>query len=241
MQGSQNEAIQIERINAMITGLCEYYKTAICSRTFNYIDNRVYKTALSTFKAKFEGKYKEHEIPLQRLSNRPGRHAGYKTKTFAIKNGEQYIGITKAFITHSHWEKYPFNQQINPFSSEGRHLYLKQSKKKSLPMDRPPLYDIETLTHCKDSNLDNFEYLMNREYAYNRDKGKCKICGEQLIKGDRHCHRIDQNLPLNQINRVPNLAWICWICDDAVHGKSKIKSSDSKIIKKINKYQLKLH
>jgi hypothetical protein len=57
----------------------------------------------------------------------------------------------------------------------------------------------------------------------------------------RHCHRIDQSLPLEQINRVSNLAWLCWTCDNVVHGKSEIESNDSKIIKKVNRYRSKLH
>lgn len=56
----------------------------------------------------------------------------------------------------------------------------------------------------------NFEYFMNREYAYNRDKGKCKCCGRyfsELIP--KHCHHVNPRLPIERINKVPNLAWLC--------------------------------
>ena len=54
---------------------------------------------------------------------------------------------------------------------------------------------------------------MNREYAYNRDKGKCKCCGRffsNTVIG--HCHHVDNKLPLERINKVQNLAWVCVDC-----------------------------
>ena len=54
---------------------------------------------------------------------------------------------------------------------------------------------------------------MNREYAYNRDKGKCKCCGKPFsITVPKHCHHIDNQLPIERINKVPNLAWLCESC-----------------------------
>jgi RNA-directed DNA polymerase len=53
---------------------------------------------------------------------------------------------------------------------------------------------------------------MNREYAYNRDKGRCRICGENLKSYQRHCQRVDGKKPLNEINKVGNLAWFCINC-----------------------------
>ena len=74
-----------------------------------------------------------------------------------------YIGITKAFLTHSQWEQYCFNQKTTPYTEEGRKLYLQKYKmKKKLPMDRPPLYDVDLLVHLKDEMLNNFEYFMRR-------------------------------------------------------------------------------
>ena len=80
---------------------------------------------------------------------------------------------------------------------------------------------------------------MNREYAYNRDKGKCKICGRTQNSENRHCHRTEEKLPVDKINKVPNLVWICKECDNYVHG-SKLPNAETKIIRKIQRYQLKL-
>ena len=242
MHSTQDKASHIEKVNSMITGLCEYHKVSICSKAFGYIDNRITKCAYATFKRMYGKKYKEYLVPLNKLSNRPNRHKGYISKTFAVRHNNMYIGITKAFLTHSQWEKYPLNQLITPYSEQGRKLYLNQLKyKKNLPLDRPPLYDLETLYHSKDANLNNFEFYMNREYAFNRDKGKCKVCGKFLIKGNRHCHRIEGKLPIDKTNKVPNLAWLCHECDKYIHENTEPINTESKIIKRIQKYQLKLY
>ena len=52
----------------------------------------------------------------------------------------------------------------------------------------------------------NFEYYMNREYAYSRDKGKCKCCGNAFSPMlQKNCHHVKNKLPLDRINKVPNL------------------------------------
>lgn len=137
-----------------------------------------------------------------------------------------YIGITKAFLTHSQWLKYSYNQNLTPYTDNGRKLHQRNSHCKKQPLSRPPLYDIKTLKHSK-------------EDAYNRDKGKCKICGIILNSNNRHCHRADGKLSLYEINRVPNLVWICKECDNYVHG-NKLPNAEKKIITKIQKYKLKL-
>ena len=237
---SKQQAIQIERVNSMITGVTEYHKTAICSNAFSYIDDKIFRCANAIFHKKYSRNYKKYKVPLDILSNRPQRHNGYKSKTYAIIHEGMFIGITKAFLTHSQWETYCFNQKITPYTKEGRKLYLEKYKyKKKLPLDRPPLYDIDTLIHSQEE-LNNFEYYMNREYAYNRDKGKCKICGHWLSSANRHCHRIDNKLSLNLINKVSNLAWLCKDCDKQVHGTEALVGTNTKIIKKIEKYRSKL-
>ena len=114
------------------------------------------------------------------------------------------------------------------------------NRNKQLPSSRPPLYDITTLCHVKENSPDNFEYYMNREYAYNRDKGRCKICGCNLKAENRHCHRIIPSLPANKINKVPNLVWVCYNCDESIHSEEIPDSFDKKKTGRINKYREKL-
>lgn len=60
---------------------------------------------------------------------------------------------------------------------------------------------------------------MNREYAFNRDKWKCRCCGTSLLyRKDKHCHHVQRRLPLDKINKVPNLAWVCEPCHIRIHS-----------------------
>ena len=87
----------------------------------------------------------------------------------------------------------------------------------------------------------NFEYFMNREYAYNRDKGKCKCCGRYFSETvSKHCHHVNNMLPIEKINKVPNLAWLCIPCHRMVHNSPIPPELDPKTVRKIQKYRDKL-
>ena len=46
---------------------------------------------------------------------------------------------------------------------------------------------------------------MNREYAYNRDNGKCKCCKTPLFLDDKkYCYHIKGELPLDKVNKKEN-------------------------------------
>jgi RNA-directed DNA polymerase len=74
MESTQTMAAQIEKINAIITGTAEYYRVAICSNIYRYMDHRIMQTAYRTFRKIYGKKYKEHLVPLTTLNNRPQRH-----------------------------------------------------------------------------------------------------------------------------------------------------------------------
>lgn len=74
MNSTQKMAAQIETINAIITGAAEYYKVAICSDTYGYMDYRIQKSSYRTFRKIYGKNYKEHFVPLKMLKNRPHRH-----------------------------------------------------------------------------------------------------------------------------------------------------------------------
>ena len=123
--------------------------------------------------------------------------------------------------------------------------YLQQcNKHKSLPCDRPSINTPEEIAfsiYAKGKYWkQNFEYYMNREYAYNRDKVKCKCCRRffsRTVIG--HCHHVDNKLPLEKINKVQNLAWVCMECHYMIHN-SPIINVDVKTEQKILKYRQKL-
>lgn len=183
------------------------------------------------------------QVPLKVLCNLPDRHKGYDSKTFAVWVEGKWFGITYAFITHSHYEPKPFDQKMTPYTVEGRRRYVSyRAKHKPLPCDRPSVNspnDIAMSAYAKGRM--NFEYYMNREYAYSRDKGKCKCCGNAFSSVlQKHCHHVKNKLPLDRINKVPNLVWLCEPCHRMVHNSPIPPELDAKTVGKIMKYREKL-
>ncbi|MFS0921616.1 MULTISPECIES: group II intron reverse transcriptase/maturase [Brevibacillus] len=242
------KAVVIEEVNSMIVGLSLYYNKSICSKVFSSLDNKVFKACHYTWKSMYYnqngGKNLDHVKTAKELSNRPARHAGYTTKCHAVEVEGKWVGITKFFMTGSD-RAVNFNQAMTPYTEEGRSLYAQLSKKKN-PLDRPPLYNPNSFRLAKKNSRSsnhnlrkyNFEYYMNREYAWNRDKGKCKICELDILPNDYHCHHIDPTLPLHEINKVANLASVHDGCHELIHGTSEV--DNPKMAKKLSKYREKL-
>lgn len=240
------QAAQIQYVNSIIMGLAQYLQPSICSAAYHAIDRRVNNTALAVWKNLFPKRYNQMQVPLQTLCNLPHRHEGYKSKTFAIEIEGKWFGITCAFITHAKYETRPFNQHMTPYTEEGRRIYVSyRTKHKPLPCDRPSINTPEDIllsayARGKDWKA-NFEYFMNREYAYNRDKGKCKCCGRFFSDNlPKHCHHVNNKLPVEKINKVSNLAWLCVPCHRMVHNSPIYPGTDQKTIRKIEQYKQKL-
>lgn len=243
MDNTSDRVAQIQRINAMIMGIAEYIKISICSKAFSVLDHRIYVSCYYTWKRMYPDTAVHMKIPLGKLSNLPHRHDGYTTKTHAIEYQNMWVGITMAFITHSQHEKLPMNQKMTPYTAEGRDMYIRQRKnQKPLPKDRPSVNTWEDLRMSAYKNsIYNFEYFMNREYAFNRDKWKCRCCGAALTtRKGRHCHHVNRRLPLDKINKVPNLAWVCQDCHQRIHSFYPPVNIDEKTKKKILKFREKL-
>jgi len=234
------QAAQIQRVNSMIVGLAQYLQPSICSHAFHAIDRRINNTALAVWKKRFPKHYNKYQVPMEKLCNLPHRHEGYKSKTFAVPIEGEWFGITYAFITHSKYEARPFDQRMTPYTEEGRRIYsYYRSKSKPLPCDRPSVNtarDIQLSVYAK--TVFNFEYFMNREYAYNRDKGKCKCCKKPLFLDDRKfCYHVKGELPLEKVNKVQNLIWLCNDCYRMVNNGPIPPDIDEKVLKKIQKYK----
>ena len=234
------QAAQIQRVNSMIVGLAQYLQPSICSHAFHAIDRRINNTALAVWKKRFPKHYNKYQVPMEKLCNLPHRHEGYKSKTFAVPIEGEWFGITYAFITHSKYEARPFDQRMTPYTEEGRRIYsYHRSKSKPLPCDRPSVNtarDIQLSVYAK--TVFNFEYFMNREYAYNRDKGKCKCCKKPLFLDDKKfCYHVKRELPLEKVNKVQNLIWLCNDCYRMVNNGPIPPNIDEKVLKKIQKYK----
>lgn len=201
------------------------------------------KMKMDKWKKLYPKRYNSMQVSLKVLCNLPDRHKGYDSKTFAVWVEGKWFGITYAFITHSHYEPKPFDQKMTPYTVEGRRRYVNyRAKHKSLPCDRPSVNspnDIAMSAYAKGRM--NFEYYMNREYAYSRDKGKCKCCGNAFSPMlQKHCHHVKNKLPLDRINKVPNLVWLCEPCHRMVHNSPIPPELDAKTVGKIMKYREKL-
>lgn len=240
---SNTQAAQIQYVNSVIMGIAQYIQPSICSSAFHAIDRRVNNTALAVWKKMFPKQYNQMQVPLKTLCNLPHRHEGYNSTTFAVEIEGKWFGITMAFITHSNYESRAFDQKMTPYTADGRKRYVNyRSKRKPLPCDRPSINtpeDIALSVYGKGKY--NFEYFMNREYAYNRDKGKCKCCGRAFSEVvTKHCHHVNNKLPIERINKVPNLAWLCESCHRMVHNSPIPSGMDAKTVRKIENYRKKL-
>jgi len=101
---------------------------------------------------------------------------------------------------------------INPGTTwhlHGRNIHFERTKKKRRNARLDEMFNERTseliaagLTH----KYYNFEYYMNRAYALNRDRLKCRVCGKWLYHGIVCSHRVNPDLPVNKINKVSNLA-----------------------------------
>ena len=86
---------------------------------------------------------------------------------------------------------------------------------------------------------------MNRRYAFNRDKGKCRVCNEVLNPYAMHTHHIDNKLPIHEMNKVPNLASLCVQCHKLIHktsiDKEDVHHFSKTVLMKLDKYRGYIH
>jgi hypothetical protein len=121
-------ALQIEKINMVIVGVADYWRSCIASRVLRNIDHAVYSSSRAAFRHIVGSKHlMEHRIPLSKLANRPARHAGRKQQTFAMKVNEQWIGFTIAEATSIEYQTKLFYQRMTPYTELGRKLYSQAS------------------------------------------------------------------------------------------------------------------
>ena len=229
------------KINSKIRGIINYYSAAnMVYFSLAKYHRRITTVAMNSLRRKgviFK--------PAREVNNLIALHSNYSTWIPAIKlPNEQLIGITSpAFCKYQ--KTYNKNQEETPFSSKGRELHLKRTRKQlSLARMEEILQVPEIIKfnkYDKSKEIYNYEYFMNRMYAFNRDKGRCKICGEPIINGDKfHCHHISTNLPLQQINKVQNLLSTHSKCNKLIHEKISQYGFSDKAIKNAIKYRKKL-
>ena len=143
-------------------------------------------------------------IPANQTQNLPHVHQQYKQKIPSVKYHDIYVGFTA--IAFCSWEKtYSKNQDETPYTEAGRQAYFQRTKKKRINARLDEMYPDKTArvaSYGQRGKLNNFEFIMNRAYALNRDKLKYRVCGGWLISATPWAHRINPNLPLDKVNRV---------------------------------------
>ncbi|HHX1789734.1 TPA: group II intron reverse transcriptase/maturase [Enterococcus faecalis] len=247
LKNNYDRVARIELINSKIVGIGNYYSignsTYLYARLDGRLDYRAYKTFRLIYGKNNVGNMK---YEASKVNNRINRHKGINTKIYAINVDGVLIGLTRFGFTKSK-KALNFNQTITPYTPEGRKLYEARTQVK-LKLNRPTVYTVKDLEYIalhqvmprrRSDKFYNFEYMMNREYAYNRDKGKCKCCNTEVTSFNVHCHHIDKFLPMDKVNKVANLATICKDCHKAIHNKN-LSVNKASVMKKINKYREKL-
>jgi len=224
-------------INSKIRGIINYYNSApgvnLSMRKFK--ENLKY-TAYKALK-KYGGQWKPTNICCNMKM--------YNDRTEqipAVYHNGHWFGIIS--LGTAVWKKKPQkNQDETPYTPEGRDMFSKRTKQRPLLVRVQELMD-SSYARMVIQNSDpkyNFEYFMNRCYAFNRDKGRCKICGEWLEPSNTQTHHLDNKLTIEMINKVPNLVSLCTKCHELVHkpiiSTDKTNHFSSKELAKLLKYR----
>lgn len=220
-------ATVIESVNTKLVGITNYYKIGNSKKWLSIIDNRMSWTIVKAFWKMHRKGWRKHVDEVSTFNNWTERNKGYEGKScFVIIDGVK-IGFTKAIYTPTNVNAMKFNQNMKPYTVSGRQLYWtrKQSKGIKEPRSRPPLYNPEDLyvltMGATSGSIYNFEYHMNREYAYNRDRGKCSCCSNFLGYKQVRTHHKNPRLPMNLINKVSNLTTVCILCHNWIHANNE--------------------
>lgn len=230
---------KINLINSKIRGLHQYYE---CATYVNVIFN---KYARHIYDATYwvTRKHGGKLVPANKVDNLRSVHQNYTTKIPAIKYGEQFIGFSHlCFVKHTIVKLK--NQNETPYSVKGRNLYHNRTGKLTLLKIADELLNTtlsELIAYGKNNKrLYTFEYFLNRAYAFNRDKGKCRVCGMMVTTNQVNTHHINPALPDDKVNKVPNLATTHSFCHKMIHNNNDYSHLGQKIWKKILNFREKL-
>ncbi len=230
---------EIDRINSKIRGLINYYQCC----TWVNVAMKKYANWLQRLAKRRLRQYKGKWIPANQTHNLPRVHGQYKQKIPSIKYHDVYVGFTA--LTFCKWEQTMSKKpKETPYSEEGREIHFERTKKKRIQARLDEAFtdkSVRAAIYGKQGMLGNFEYILNRAYALNRDKLKCRVCGGWLIASPPYTHRINPYLPLDKVNRVNNLVSLHRRCFEAVNNPGMdISEFDGKSQKKIIGYREKL-
>jgi len=229
---------QINIVNSQIRGLCEYYQAA----TWVNIDLAKYADTLLITAYCNLRKYGGKWTPANQVNNLIAVHSQYSTQIPAIEYNGLKVGVTSlAFVK---WKmKQLKNQDETPYTANGREKYQKRTGKKQLLARADDLLSLhlsDLIAKGLTGDKYNLEYFLNRAYAFNRDKGKCRVCGIEVQDWNVHIHHIQPKLPQETVNRVPNLATVHQECHKLIHDNQNHANLGKKLWAKILRFREKL-
>ena len=230
---------EINRINSQIRGVIQYYQCCTWVSVSMEKYGRKLQLSASRRLKQFKGKW----IPAKETQNLPRIHQNYRQKLPSVKYRDIYIGVTS--LTFCQWqETRGKNPKETPYTEEGRDINFRRTKKKRIQARLDELYSENVATavlNGKWGHLNNFEFVMNRAYALNRDRLKCRVCGKWLIDNTPYTHRINPRLPLDRVNRVNNLISVHRKCYQAINMPGMdVSTFDADAQKRIRNYREKL-
>lgn len=233
-------AERIIKYNSKVRGIINYYESAdTVQRTFKEYAWRINSVVFNSLK-KFNKKRRTKTIRATESHNLISVHSRYKTKIPYLEVDGVKIGVTSLmFATYK--EPKIKNPKETPFSSEGRELYTKRRNKKPLKERADSFVKPELISktlYKEKLPIYNYEFFMNRAYAYNRDKGKCRVCSEPVYMA--HFHHIDPKLPLNEVNKVINIATVHDRCHYKIHDGKDYSHYPKKMWNQIRKLRKRL-
>lgn len=242
-----NLAHQLNLINSKIRGLIEYYKPAnTVNVELQKYQLNLHNKALKAFQVR-RGRGKKAKkfwelTPAKEVNNLTSVHSKYNTKILTIEVDDVKIGLTS--LAFSKWEMPPLkNQNETPYSSKGRQLYMKRTNKKPVLARADELLTVhlsKILAFERPGKKYNFEYFLNRAYAFNRDKGKCRICGLPVDTHTVDIHHVRPKLSIDQVNKVSELATTHYWCHNMIHDNKDYSKDYPKAWKKIKVFRERL-
>lgn len=230
---------RINLLNAKIRGIIQYYQEA----TYVNYDLRKHAWTLEKVCWKAIRKHGGKKIKANETDNLLTVHEIYERKIPAIEINSKWLGITSLDFCKFQYTPYK-NPEETPYTAKGRNLYYQRTHKKQPLARMDDLMSISLSERIAYGILPykyNFEYFLNRAYAFNRDRGKCKICGKEILTAeDLHTHHICKKLPIDLANRVNNLASTHRKCHWMIHDKQEHNDMGDKAWKKIQQYRERL-
>lgn len=234
---------EVNKINSKIRGIIQYYD--MC--TWVHVELAKFANRLNYAAYKSLRERGGRWVPANKTANLLSVHTRYTTKIPSIEYREMMIGITNIAFAVFKAPKMK-NQDETPFTSKGRELFAKRSSRKPLLDRADELLGLqqswvigERVLKGRAFELYNFEYYLNRPFAFNRDRGKCRVCGESLPTFDVQIHHINTKLPIQAINKIPNLASVHTTCHQRIHDGLDWSHLGSKVWNKLVKFREQLN